>query len=352
MNKKILITGGLGYIGSHTVVELIARGYKPIIVDNLSNSNIGILDRIEQISGIRPEFHQIDLTEISFLKNMLENHPELDDVIHFAASKAVGESVLNPLKYYNNNLIGLLNLLTCFKNRSLNLVFSSSCTVYGDPDSLPVTEKNEVKKSTSPYGNTKQIAEEILAEVAQTSNNLKVISLRYFNPVGAHPSALIGELPLGTPQNLVPFITQAAIGKREKLTVFGDNYHTPDGTCIRDYIHVVDLAKAHLASLEFMKAPIQGNSYDVFNIGTGNGYSVLDVIKTFEEVSGKTLNYEIGPRRNGDTAQIWGDTSKALNTLGWKADLGLVEMMESAWKWELNIQKDPVGLNDKTKTDS
>ncbi|MGB3107605.1 UDP-glucose 4-epimerase GalE [Sphingobacterium siyangense] len=336
-NKEILITGGLGYIGSHTVVELIKEGYKTVIIDNLSNSNVDVLDRIHLITGIRPTFYHVDMDNFDELNHVLSAHPEVSGAIHFAASKAVGESVVEPLKYYHNNLFSLLNLLRCYDNKKIDIVFSSSCTVYGQPDVLPVTESSPVKAATSPYGNTKQIAEEILNDIAKVSKSLKVISLRYFNPVGAHESALIGELPLGVPQNLVPFITQTAIGKREKLTVYGGDYNTPDGSCIRDYIHVVDLAKAHLSALKYLENGMDNVHYEVFNVGTGNGYSVLEVINAFEKVSGVKLNYEVGPRRAGDTEQVFGDTSKSEKALRWSAQLGIEDMMKSAWDWEKGL---------------
>lgn len=338
MAKKILVTGGTGYIGSHTVVELINAGYTPVIVDNLCNSSIKILDQIEKITGIKPEFHNFDLCDEKATSDFIEKHPEISGVIHFAAFKAVGESVQKPLEYYRNNFYSLLNLLKPLSSRAVNFVFSSSCTVYGQPDKLPVTEEAAVKKAESPYGNTKQIAEEILQEVSAINSNIKITSLRYFNPVGAHSSALIGELPIGIPQNLVPFITQTAIGKREKLTVYGDDYSTSDGSCVRDYIHVVDLAKAHVAAIKWMENNSE-KQYDVFNIGTGKGTSVLEAIKAFEAVSDVKLNYIIGPRRAGDIEKIYGEVSKAEKELHWKADLGINEMMRSAWAWEEYIQE-------------
>lgn len=336
--KKILVTGGTGYIGSHTVVELFEAGYTPIIIDNLSNSSIGVLDQIKKITGTKPEFHNLDLCDEKQVKDFINKNPDIEGVIHFAASKAVGESVEKPLKYYHNNLFSLINLLNAFSDRKINFVFSSSCTVYGQPDELPVTETAEVKKAESPYGNTKQIAEEILKETATSNPNFNILSLRYFNPVGAHKSALIGELPLGVPQNLVPFITQTAIGKREKITVYGDDYNTADGSAIRDYIHVVDLAKAHVAALKFLNENTINDHYDVFNIGTGKGYSVLEVIRAFENTTNVKLNYEIGKRRNGDIEQVWGDISKSTQKLGWTAKLGIEEMMRSAWAWEVYLR--------------
>lgn len=340
--NKILVTGGTGYIGSHTVVELFNAGYTPIIVDNLSNSNIKILDQIERIIGIKPEFHQLDLCDEKSTRDFIKSQPDIRGVIHFAASKAVGESVADPLKYYYNNFFSLINILNSYKEKPINFVFSSSCTVYGEPDSLPVTESAPVKKATSPYGNTKQIAEEILAETATAYDNYNIIALRYFNPVGAHNSALIGELPNGVPQNLLPFITQTAIGKREKLTVFGNDYDTADGSCIRDYIHVVDLAKAHVAAISLLEKGNPNGKYDVFNVGTGNGYSVLEAISAFEKASGQQLNYEFGPRREGDIIKVWGDVTKSTKELNWTAELGIDEMMSSAWEWEKYLKDNPI----------
>lgn len=340
--SKILVTGGTGYIGSHTVVELQQAGYEVVIVDNLDNSSIGILDQITKISGIRPTFHEIDLCDEEKVKDLIAKNPDISGVIHFAAHKAVGESVQMPLKYYRNNFFSLINLLTAFAGRDINFVFSSSCTVYGQPDKLPVTEEAPVKKAESPYGNTKQISEEILSETASVNPNYHIISLRYFNPVGAHKSALIGELPIGVPQNLVPFITQSAIGKRGSITVYGSDYSTPDGSCIRDYIHVVDLAKAHIAALKRQEAAKMDGNYEIFNVGTGKGSSVLEVIKAFESSTGVKLDYKIGTRREGDVEQVWGDVSKAEKELNWKAELGLDEMMRSAWAWENYINEHPL----------
>lgn len=340
--SKILVTGGTGYIGSHTVVELQRAGYTPVIVDNLVNSNVGVLAQIEKITGVRPEFHDFDLCDEAAVKRFVADNADITGVIHFAAYKAVGESVQQPLKYYHNNFFSLINLLNAYRERPIDFVFSSSCTVYGQPDELPVTESAPVKKAESPYGNTKQIAEEILSETAAASNNYNIISLRYFNPVGAHESALIGELPLGVPQNLVPFITQSAIGKRGPITVFGDDYDTPDGSAVRDYIHVVDLAKAHVAAVRLLEKGNPNGSYDVFNIGTGRGNSVLEVIKAFEETTGVKLNYQIGPRRSGDVEQVWGDVSKSTRELGWKAELDIAEMMRSAWNWEQYLEDHPL----------
>lgn len=341
--SKILVTGGTGYIGSHTVVELYNAGYTPVIIDNLSNSNLKILDQIEKIIGVKPEFHEFDLCDGAKVTAFVEQNPDIKGIIHFAASKAVGESVEKPLKYYHNNFFSLINLLNAYQGKAINFVFSSSCTVYGEPDVLPVTEAAPVKTAASPYGNTKQIAEEILAETAKAYGNYNVIALRYFNPVGAHESALIGELPLGVPQNLLPFITQTAIGKREKLTVFGGDYDTIDGSCVRDYIHVVDLAKAHVAAIKLLEKGNPNGKYDVFNVGTGIGYSVLQAIAAFEKAAGKKLNYEVGPRRDGDIIKVWGDVTKSTAELGWKAVLGIDEMMASAWAWEKYLQENPIG---------
>ncbi|MVZ63501.1 UDP-glucose 4-epimerase GalE [Sphingobacterium humi] len=340
--SKILVTGGTGFIGSHTVVELHKAGYTPVIVDNLSNSSVKILDQIEKIIGVKPAFHQFDLCDVAQVNAFIAANTDISGIIHFAASKAVGESVQDPLKYYHNNFFSLINLLEAYRKKPINFVFSSSCTVYGEPDVLPVNEAAPVKRATSPYGNTKQIAEEILEETAAAYDNYQVIALRYFNPVGAHESALIGELPIGVPQNLLPFITQTAIGKREKLTVFGDDYDTPDGSAIRDYIHVVDLAKAHVAAIQLLEKGNPNGSYDVFNVGTGNGYSVLEAIAAFEKASGQQLNYVIGPRREGDIIKVWGDVTKSTNELGWKAELGIDEMMSSAWAWEKYLSENPI----------
>ncbi|MES2447769.1 MAG: UDP-glucose 4-epimerase GalE [Bacteroidota bacterium] len=336
---KILVTGGAGYIGSHTVVELFNAGYEVIGVDDFSNSEPKILDQIEKICGKRPAFVELDLCDENKVNEFAKQHKDIDGIIHFAAFKAVGESVQNPLKYYRNNFFSLINIITAF-NSSVKLVFSSSCTVYGQPDVLPVTESAPVKKAESPYGNTKQIAEEILAETCAVNQDLKVIALRYFNPVGAHESALIGELPIGVPQNLIPFITQSAIGKRGPITVFGSDYNTPDGSAIRDYIHVVDLAKAHVAAIKRLETG-SGNNYEVFNIGTGKGSSVLEIINAFETSTGEKLNYTIGARRDGDVEQTFGDVTLSNQTLGWTAELDLKEMMSSAWNWEKYLKANP-----------
>ncbi|PKP50297.1 MAG: UDP-glucose 4-epimerase GalE [Bacteroidetes bacterium HGW-Bacteroidetes-11] len=331
---KILVTGGTGYIGSHTAVELLKKGYDVVIIDNLSNSHATVIDRIEDITGKKPEFHQFDLIDREKTAAFFADHSDLDGIIHFAAFKAVGESMTDPLMYYRNNLDSLINILQGMKDNGIkNLVFSSSCTVYGQPDELPVKETSPIKEAWSPYGNTKQMSEEIL-RFSVAAHGLKTIALRYFNPIGAHDSALIGELPLGVPNNLVPFITQTAIGLRKSLSVFGSDYDTPDGTAIRDYIHVVDLAKAHVIAVDRMIAGKGKSDMEIFNLGTGNGFSVLEVIQSFERVSGQKLNYQIVDRRPGDIEKVWADTSFANDELGWKAELSLDEMMASAWKWE------------------
>ena len=334
---KILVTGGVGYIGSHTVVELQQKGYEVIIVDNLSNSNIKVLDAISKITGVKPAFEQFDLADKAKTEDFFKRHADLNGIIHFAASKAVGESVDLPLMYYRNNLFSLINILQSMKdNKIVNLVFSSSCTVYGQPKTLPVNEEAPIQKAESPYGNTKQISEEIIFDTVKSSN-IKSIALRYFNPIGAHESAIIGELPLGVPNCLIPFITQTAIGIREQLRVFGGDYNTPDGTAIRDYIHVVDLAKAHVIAVERMVNHKMKKAFEYFNLGTGNGYSVLEVIKSFEKVSKQKLNYKIVDRRAGDIEKVWADTKFANDELGWKAKQHLDEMTLSAWKWEKKL---------------
>ena len=339
MKKQVLITGGTGYIGSHTAVEFIQAGYDVVIIDNLSNSKIDSLEGIEQITGVKPEFAEFDLTDKSKLEEFFGSHPNIDAIIHFAAYKAVGESVNEPLMYYQNNLVSLMNLLEMMeKYDTKSFVFSSSCTVYGEPDELPVKESSTIKAATSPYGNTKQIAEEIIRDYMKVSANLKSIALRYFNPVGAHESAAIGELPLGVPANLVPFITQTAIGIRKELSVFGDDYETPDGTCIRDYIHVVDLAKAHVIATERLLSSKNKSNYETFNLGTGTGISVLEVIKSFEKVSGESLNYKVVGRREGDIVKVYSHTKLANDELGWKTEKELDDMMLSSWNWEKSLQ--------------
>jgi UDP-glucose 4-epimerase len=335
---KILVTGGLGYIGSHTVVELQSQGHDVLIIDNLSNTRLSVLDGIESISGVKPLFYNIDLANKTETSLFFENHNDLDGVIHFAAYKAVGESVQNPLMYYENNLFSLINILNNLKEHELsNFIFSSSCTVYGESKEQPITENAPVLKAESPYGNTKQIGEEIIQDVCKSQPNFKAIALRYFNPIGAHESAKIGELPLGIPQNLVPYITQTAAGIRAQLQVYGDDYPTPDGTCIRDYIHVVDLAKAHVKALNVLMGNKTTKNFDFFNLGTGTGSSVLEVVKTFEKVSEKSLNYKIAPRRAGDIITAFADTKKAKEGLNWQTELDLETALKSSWNWQQNL---------------
>ena len=335
----ILVTGGLGFIGSHTVVELQQAGYEVIIIDNLSNSSIEVLDRISKITGKKPIFEQIDLREKGKVEDFFQRYNSIEGVIHFAASKAVGESVEKPLLYYETNIASLIYILQELqKKEKVSFIFSSSCTVYGQADELPVSENAPFKQAESPYGNTKQINEEIIRDTCHISANIKAISLRYFNPIGAHSSALIGELPNGVPQNLVPYITQTAIGLRESLSVYGNDYPTPDGTCIRDYIHVVDLAKAHIAALERLLKENNESNYEVFNIGTGKGSSVLEVIKAFEKVTGQALPYKIVGRRAGDVVSAYANTYKANKELLWKAELTLEDALLSAWNWEKKLR--------------
>ena len=336
--QKVLVTGGLGYIGSHTVVELQNAGFEVVIIDNLSNSSLEVLDGIIQITGKTPLFEKIDLRQKSEVIQFFEKHQDISGIIHFAASKAVGESVENPLLYYENNLTTLIYLLQACNNYTIeNFIFSSSCTVYGEPDKLPINESAPIKKATSPYGNTKQISEEILNDFCKVSN-LKSIALRYFNPIGAHDSSKIGELPLGTPQNLVPFITQTAAGLRDQLSVFGDDYPTEDGSCIRDYIHVVDLAKAHVVALERLLKNRNSNQFETFNIGTGKGSSVLEVVNAFEKITQQKLNYKIVDRRVGDVISVYADTKKANEVLGWKAENSMEESLLSSWNWEKKVR--------------
>ena len=338
--KKILVTGGTGFIGSHTTVELQQKGYQVVIVDNLSNSSAEVLDNIAKITGVKPVFGKVDVADKQQLFDFLKQNPGIESVIHFAASKAVGESVQVPLKYYRNNINGLINILEAMKEFKIkNLVFSSSCTVYGQPEKLPVTEQSPIQPALSPYGNTKQINEEIIRDFVKVNPDVHAIALRYFNPVGAHPSSLIGELPLGVPANLVPFITQTAAGIRECLSVFGNDYDTPDGTPIRDYIDIIDLANAHIAAINRMEEDKQKNNLEFFNIGTGNGLSVLQLIKAFEEATGVKLNYKIVGRREGDIEKVWADTSFANKELGWKAVVPLKETMLNAWNWQKSLMK-------------
>lgn len=334
--RKVLVTGGAGFIGSHTVVELVNAGFETIIVDDLSNTEIELLEGIRKITGASPKFYQYDLKDETKVREIFSNN-QIDAVIHFAAHKAVGESVENPVKYYKNNFLSMCNLLEECTSRSIPMVFSSSCTVYGNPDSLPVTEETPVKPAISPYGNTKQVGEEILRDTVHASPGFRAISLRYFNPIGAHESALIGELPIGVPGNLVPYLLQVVAGKREMLSVFGDDYDTPDGTCIRDYIHVVDLAKAHTIAVKRLLENKTVTNYEVFNLGTGQGSSVLDLINTFEKVNRLKVNYKIVGRRPGDVEKIYADTSHANKVLGWKTELDLGDMLKSAWKWQQHL---------------
>jgi len=333
--QKIIVTGGLGYIGSHTVVELINKGYQVIIIDNLVNSSIETLDGIETITGVRPEFHQLDMINSEKLNALFENHNDTESIIHFAALKAVGESCSNPIAYYQNNLGALLNLIQAMNDNDISkLVFSSSATVYGDPDSLPLTEEHQTKPALSPYGNTKKIGEDIIKDTTTAMAGFHAISLRYFNPIGAHSSVQIGELPNGIPNNLMPFITQTAAGLRKELLVYGNDYNTPDGTAIRDYIHVVDLADAHVRTVERLINNEQKSNFEIFNLGTGKGSSVLEVIHSFEKTSGQKLPYRFVERRKGDVEQMYASTDLANNELGWKAKLNLDDMTASSWAWE------------------
>jgi UDP-glucose 4-epimerase len=337
MPKNILVTGGAGYIGSHTVAELAAAGHNPVIVDNLSNSEAPVVDRLRELTGRDIPFFEIDCANAQALTTAFKGAGPVDGVIHFAASKAVGESVKEPLTYYKNNLGSLITLLEVMGQQDCrSVVFSSSCTVYGQPDHLPVTEETPRQEAESPYGNTKKICEDILMDHVNSGAGVKCVSLRYFNPIGAHSSAMIGELPLGVPENLVPFVTQTAAGLRGQLTVFGNDYQTEDGTCIRDYIHVTDLAKAHIRSLEYLDKQAESDFWDVFNVGTGRGSSVLQIIKTFEEATGVKLNYTIGDRRPGDIEKIYADVTKAREQLKWTAELTLKDALKSAWQWEVS----------------
>lgn len=340
MKKRILVTGGTGYIGSHTVVELQNAGYEVVIIDNLSNSNIDVLDGIESITHIRPDFVEADCTDMAALRKLFDTYPDICGIINFAASKAVGESVHKPLLYYRNNLNTLTNLLELMPEYNVKgIVFSSSCTVYGEPDKNPVDENAPIKKATSPYGNTKQISEEIITDAINSGVGYKSIILRYFNPVGAHPSAEIGELPNGVPQNLIPYLTQTAIGIRKELSVFGDDYDTPDGSCIRDFINVVDLAKAHVVAISRMLDNPDTDPIEIFNLGTGSGVSVLELINTFETATGVAVPHKIVGRREGDIEKVWADPHKANTVLGWKAETPLADTMKSAWKWQLRLRE-------------
>ena len=343
MKERILVTGGTGYIGSHTVVELQASGYEVIIVDNLSNSQANVVDNIEKVSGIRPAFEHLDCLDYEGLDALFTKYAGIKGIIHFAASKAVGESVEKPLLYYRNNLVSLVNLLELMPKHGVEgIIFSSSCTVYGQPDVLPVTEEAPIKKAESPYGNTKQINEEIVQDFVKSGAPINAILLRYFNPIGAHPTALLGELPNGVPQNLVPFLTQTAMGIREKLSVFGDDYDTPDGSCIRDYINVVDLAKAHVVAMNRIMQKKQADKVEVFNIGTGRGLSVLELIHAFEASTGVKLNYQIVGRRAGDIEKVWANPDRANNVLGWKAEATIEDTLRSAWNWQVRLREEGI----------
>ncbi|MBQ2787833.1 MAG: UDP-glucose 4-epimerase GalE [Bacteroidaceae bacterium] len=343
MMKRILVTGGTGFIGSHTVVELQNSGYEVIIIDNLSNSKAEVVDNIEKITGIRPVFEQLDCCDLEGLDALFTKYAGIEAIIHFAASKAVGESVEKPLKYYRNNIVSLVNLLELMpKHNVKGIVFSSSCTVYGQPDVLPVTEAAPTKVAESPYGNTKQINEEIICDTVKSGSPVEAIMLRYFNPIGAHPTALIGELPLGVPQNLLPYVTQTAMGIRECLSVFGDDYDTPDGSCIRDYIYVVDLAKAHVKAIDRILNKQMAQNPEVFNLGTGRGLSVLELINEFEAATGVKLNYKIVGRRAGDIVKVWANPERANKVLGWSADTPIRDVLASAWKWQQKLREDGI----------
>ena len=345
MKETVLVTGGTGFIGSHTTVELQQAGYNVVIVDNLSNSSATVVDGIEKITGIRPAFEQVDCCDYENLENVFKKYENIKGIIHFAASKAVGESVEKPLLYYRNNLNSLINLLELMPKYDVKgIIFSSSCTVYGqpDPEFLPVTEQAPIKKAESPYGNTKQVNEEIIQDYIKSGANIKSIILRYFNPIGSHPTSIIGEMPNGVPMNLIPYLTQAAIGIREYLTVFGDDYNTPDGSCIRDYIYVVDLAKAHVAAMARILDGKSEEDVEVFNIGTGHGVSVLELINSFERATGVKLPYKVGPRRGGDIEAIWGNVDKANNVLGWIADTPLDDILLSAWNWQKRLREEGI----------
>lgn len=340
--QRILVTGGTGYIGSHTVVELQNAGYEVIVVDNLSNSNADVIDNIEAVSGIRPAFEELDCCDYAGLDAMFTKYTGIKAIIHFAASKAVGESVQKPLLYYRNNLVSLINLLELMPKHDVEgIVFSSSCTVYGQPapEYLPVTESAPLQPAESPYGNTKQVNEEIVQDTIKSGSPISAVLLRYFNPIGAHPTALLGELPNGVPMNLVPFITQTAMGIREQLSVFGDDYNTPDGSCIRDYINVVDLSKAHVIAIDRILEKKQKEKVEVFNLGTGRGLSVLELVNTFEKVTGEKLNYKIVGRRSGDIEQVWANPEKANNDLGWTAETSTEDTLKSAWEWQKKLRE-------------
>jgi len=345
MKQTILVTGGTGFIGSHTTVELQQAGYRVVIVDNLSNSKAEVVDGIEKITGVRPAFEQADCCDLAAMDAVFAKYPDIKGIIHFAASKAVGESVQKPLLYYRNNLTSLINLLELMPRHDVKgIIFSSSCTVYGQPtaENLPVTEAAPIQKALSPYGNTKQVNEEIIYDYIHSGAPIKSIVLRYFNPIGAHPSALIGELPNGVPMNLIPFVTQTAIGLRKELKIFGNDYNTPDGTCIRDYIYVVDLAKAHVKAMERVLDTEGTDAIEYFNIGTGRGVSTLEVVEGFEKATGVKLPWSYAPRREGDIEKVWGNVDKANKVLGWKADTPLDDVLRSAWRWQLKLREDGI----------
>ena len=340
MKGHVLVTGGAGFIGSHTYVKLVEEGYSALIVDDFSNAEHSVLKGIEKITGKKPKLYEGDSKDPAFMEKVFKKEKNITGIIHFAAHKAVAESVRDPLKYYDNNLNSLIVLLRLMdKNKIRHLVYSSSCTVYGQPERLPVTEESPLQEAECPYGNTKKIGEDIIRDMITSRAPLKTIALRYFNPIGAHPSGYIGELPLGVPENLIPFVTQAAAGVRSELTVFGNDYDTPDGTCIRDYIHVMDLAKAHVRALEHLASVKEPSFYDVFNLGTGRGHSVMEVINTFEKVNGVSLKYRIGPRRKGDLIQIYANVDKANRILGWRSQLTLADALKDAWNWQKTLGK-------------
>lgn len=340
MGKRILVTGGAGYIGSHTAVELQNAGYEVIVVDNLSNSNEAVMDGVARITGTRPAFEYLDCNDREGMRRVFEKYPGIEGVIHFAASKAVGESVQKPLLYYRNNLVSLMNILELMPDYGVKgIVFSSSCTVYGQPDVLPVDENAPIKPALSPYGNTKQICEEIIKDTIHSGASFNAILLRYFNPIGAHPSAEIGELPLGVPQNLIPYLTQTAMGIRKELSVFGDDYNTPDGSCIRDYINVVDLAKAHVVAMNRMLNSLSDEPVEIFNLGTGRGVSVLELINSFERATGVAVPHKIVGRREGDIEQVWANPDRANNVLGWTAVESLDDTLASAWRWQEKLRE-------------
>ncbi len=341
MKKTILVTGGTGFIGSHTTVELQNAGYNVIIVDNLSNSQAGVVDGIEEITGVRPAFEYVDCCDKEALETVFSKYPDIDGIIHFAASKAVGESVEKPLLYYRNNIVSLVNLLELMPEYGVKgIIFSSSCTVYGQPDSdnLPVTENTPVKPAESPYGNTKQINEEIIRDYINSGASVKAVLHRYFNPIGSHPSCIIGEMPNGVPMNLIPYVTQTAMGIRERLSIFGNDYNTPDGTCIRDYIYVVDLAKAHVKAMERV-LETDSDKLEIFNVGTGHGVSTKELVDAFEAATGVKLNWAYAPRRSGDIEKVWANTDKANNVLGWKAETSLEDTLRSAWNWQVRLRE-------------